>query len=571
MVVAADIPLPSRAEVAALVTLTIAGAVLRLAGLDGQSYWFDEAVTVQVVGGSLERVLDLLPESESTPPLYYLAAWLWSQAFGVGELGLRSLSAVVGTLTIVVGWAVGRYASPRAGLFAAALIAANPMLIWYSQEARAYELVALLGAASILMTLRFAARPGWRRAAAWAVVGAAALLTHYFAVFLLAAEIAFLFWRLPDARRLVIGAAALPFVTGLALIPLARSQEADGRTEWISATPLVDRGWEVIRELVTANTSPVVVTRPTPSSIAWLLALPAVAIGIYGLARARERMSPLVLGVPLVAGAALVIPFLMGVTPLDFFYDRNLIAAWPGVLVALAIGIAAVPRLGSAAVALLVAAGVVASIQIATDDERQRDDWRGAAERLGPSDRPRALVVRPDYAVAALRVYGRGANPVKPGTGVKEIVIVGEPPGRPPAPQLGEFRLAGTTRIQRMAVIRYAAPRLVRLDEQAIRLGGSGLYYEPSERATRWFAAAIPAAAILRGMLANPRNGSVRRDFKRLLADRGNLPAVPPEIPEARRVGTAFATALDAAETLLHAPTEAARVRLEAALRRLAV
>jgi hypothetical protein len=39
----------------------------------------------------------------------------------------------------------------RAGLMAAALAAVNPMLLWYSQEARAYSLLALLCAVSLLL------------------------------------------------------------------------------------------------------------------------------------------------------------------------------------------------------------------------------------------------------------------------------------------------------------------------------------------------------------------------------------------------------------------------------------
>ena len=42
----------------------------------------------------------------------------------------------------------------RAGLAAAALVAVNPMLLWYSQEARAYALFSLLTAVSLLYFVR---------------------------------------------------------------------------------------------------------------------------------------------------------------------------------------------------------------------------------------------------------------------------------------------------------------------------------------------------------------------------------------------------------------------------------
>ena len=46
--------------------------------------------------------------TESTPPLYYALAWLWAKLFGDGEVGLRSLSAIVGTLTVPLAYLTAR-------------------------------------------------------------------------------------------------------------------------------------------------------------------------------------------------------------------------------------------------------------------------------------------------------------------------------------------------------------------------------------------------------------------------------------------------------------------------------
>ena len=74
-------------RVIALAALTALAAVLRFATLDAQSFWFDEAVTVHLLQLDLGEMLERIPDSESTPPLYYLLAWLWSKAFGPGEVG----------------------------------------------------------------------------------------------------------------------------------------------------------------------------------------------------------------------------------------------------------------------------------------------------------------------------------------------------------------------------------------------------------------------------------------------------------------------------------------------------
>src|SRR3712207_6196961 len=129
-------------------------------------------------------MLSATPNSESTPPLYYVLAWFWTQLFGTGEVGVRSLSALVGTATIPVAYAIGaRAATPRAGLIAAALVAANPLLVWYSQEARTYALLVLLSALTVLALQRFADRESTARLAVWAALAAGAVAAHYFAMF----------------------------------------------------------------------------------------------------------------------------------------------------------------------------------------------------------------------------------------------------------------------------------------------------------------------------------------------------------------------------------------------------
>ena len=57
---------------------------------------------------NLSGLLHAIPDSESSPPLYYLLAWLWTHVFGTGEVGLRSFSALVGTAAIGVVWALAK-------------------------------------------------------------------------------------------------------------------------------------------------------------------------------------------------------------------------------------------------------------------------------------------------------------------------------------------------------------------------------------------------------------------------------------------------------------------------------
>ena len=62
-----------------LALICVAGAALRFATLDVQSLWFDEAVTAHLLRLGLAGLRHAIPDSESTPPLYYVLGWLWTQ------------------------------------------------------------------------------------------------------------------------------------------------------------------------------------------------------------------------------------------------------------------------------------------------------------------------------------------------------------------------------------------------------------------------------------------------------------------------------------------------------------
>jgi uncharacterized membrane protein len=89
-------------------------------------------------------------------------------------------------------WAAARLTLPeRSALIAAALVAFSPLLIWYSQEARAYALLALLTTLGLLFFLRALRHPGppaARDLALWSLCSLLALLSHYFALFPVAAQ-----------------------------------------------------------------------------------------------------------------------------------------------------------------------------------------------------------------------------------------------------------------------------------------------------------------------------------------------------------------------------------------------
>ena len=143
----------------------------------------------------------------------------------------------------------------RAGVLAAALVAVHPLLVWFSQEARAYALVGLFAALSLVGFLRVLERPDGRAWAAWAVPAALALATHYYAGFLVLAEAAWLVWRCPRDGRMALAAGGVA-ATALALAPLALAQRSTGNTAYIGEGSVSTRLVQVPKQLLTGYASP---------------------------------------------------------------------------------------------------------------------------------------------------------------------------------------------------------------------------------------------------------------------------------------------------------------------------
>jgi uncharacterized membrane protein len=447
--------------------LTALAAVLRFATLGVQAYHHDEIVTAsRVLRGSFGHAMDAVGFSESAPPLYYALAWAWTQLTGTGEFGLRSLSAVAGMATVPVAYLIGiELRGRRAGLMAAALVAVNPMLLWYSQEARAYALLTLLCAVSLLYCVR-ALRGGSRRRdfVLWGIASGLALASHYFAVFAIAIEAVWLLRRRGRDSAPGLGIVAL---FGLALAPLAIHQMSYGHAEWIANFSLGHRLWETAATFVSGETSDII-SRPERPALALLpLALALVALVLLALRGEHEdrRAAAIPLSLSL---AAVGIPMLLAIVSpsKDFLLARNVLPALVPLLIAIAIGLTLprARRFGTAIGAALLAYSLGLCVWASLSPDLQRPDWKSVAAEIGEPQAPRATVTWV-LGEASLRYYlSTGAIQVAPADGyewlVHEIDLVSDgrvPP--PPAGLLGPgFRETSTQQAGRLQIRHFELP-----------------------------------------------------------------------------------------------------------------
>jgi uncharacterized membrane protein len=455
--------------------LTVLGALLRFATLGVQPYHHDEVVTAsRVLRVGFGHAMDAVGFSESAPPLYYALAWIWTQVAGNGEWGLRSLSAVAGVATVPVAYLVGReLRGARAGVLAAALVAVNPMLLWYSQEARAYALLGLFCALSLLYCVRALQGGDRREFVWWGVFSALALATHYFAVFPLLAEVVLLAHR---RGRAILSGLWIVALAVVLLAPLAIHQMSYGHAEWIGKFSLGHRLAEAAITFAVGETGDIIgrAERVGPALLPLVLVAAALVLLLWR-GTGAERRSALV---PLaVAGTTVGVPLFLAIffTGKDFVLARNLFPAVVPLLigVAVALTLERARRLGHAIATVLLAYSLGFCVWASTDPDLQRPDWRAVADHLGKADGPRATVTWV-IGEAPLRWYltdgafqdkpSDGAIQLKPSEGydwlVREVDFVSlGPVPAPPLRLLGpRFREAAYERAGELYIRRYRVP-----------------------------------------------------------------------------------------------------------------
>jgi len=236
----ADELVTTRALVIAVLSATIVGAGLRFPYLASPELWVDESCTWYFACQASPfdfHTPHLLYENASR--LYYMLLAGWTAVFGETPWGLRSFSAVLGTLTIpLVALWLRSVAGNAPAALGAALAAVHPLHVYYSREARFYPLwmIELIG---LLWCAWLAVRTDrWRYWAGYAALALAALWTHYFTLFLAPAALilpllawpSHLRWRRWLLTNAVVAAVFAPWFVAV-VVPVS----GRGNADWVAA------------------------------------------------------------------------------------------------------------------------------------------------------------------------------------------------------------------------------------------------------------------------------------------------------------------------------------------------
>ena len=385
-----------------LVGLILAGLALRLAVPRG--IWLDEAISIHQARLSLHGLFRNLYYGDRQPPLYHLTLWVTIRAFGDSEFAVRLPSLIAGTLVIPVLYELGRELyDRRTGLIAAAFAAVSPLLIWYSQEVRMYEFVALFGLLALLTQLRVIRNGTMLNWAAYILATAALLWTHYFGLLLIGVQQLVFVGVLIHRKRsgepvkpLALGFAYSAAVLVMQLVPLlvfahhqyqvtsAAAGSPSGTYDYLSFySVLANMAWTLWGYQPDATT--------VLLAAMWPLFLLASLV-LLGRSGSRQTMS-------LAVGAIALVVLLIAVSAFDrsFFEVRNFLILVPLVLLLIARLVTGWIRQPRAQ--LLVAGGVALTMLVGLADQQLNKanprlfDFRGAIEDIKANAGPNSLIL----------------------------------------------------------------------------------------------------------------------------------------------------------------------------------
>lgn len=288
---------PARAGVlrmADLVGITvILAAAVALRFVTTSPMWLDEALTVNIARLPLGEIPGAL-RHDGHPPLYYFLLHGWMSLFGTSDLAIRSLAGIFGILTLPLTWLATRRLGGRAAAWSAVLLfGLMPFAVRYGTENRMYSLLMVLSLVGWLLAERTLVHPRRGLLVALAVVTAALLWTHYWALWLGLTAAIVLAWRWralrragePEAARAVawtLGALAAGFAAFLPWVPTLLYQGAHTGTPWAS------RSWPTtilavtIQDLGGGG-------KADSQLFGWFMVIAAL-VGVLGIALDRRRI-----------------------------------------------------------------------------------------------------------------------------------------------------------------------------------------------------------------------------------------------------------------------------------------
>lgn len=153
------------------------------------------------------------------PPFWRVLATTWVRLFGVDAGVVRFSSVLTLALALAFFTRIMRdLFDGRVVVLALVVLGTHTLVLYYGHELRPYAALLLWTNVLHFLYIRWLRKPGLRYALLYVLAGAAALYTHFFALYVIAAQVVALLVLVRPARGMYVRALALFALAGLAFI-----------------------------------------------------------------------------------------------------------------------------------------------------------------------------------------------------------------------------------------------------------------------------------------------------------------------------------------------------------------
>jgi uncharacterized membrane protein len=174
---------------------------LRLAFITQKNLWFDEVFSWHL---SLDSFYEIIVRTSNDihPPLFYFTLKIWNFVFGDSVAAMRLLSSLFTSSSVFFLYSISkRYLEPSKAMLVILLYSVSPLNLYYGQEVRMAAMNLFLNIGSVYFLLKLMDKPhDYHRifkekyAIPFVLFSVAAIYTHYFSFFILAAELLYIIY-----------------------------------------------------------------------------------------------------------------------------------------------------------------------------------------------------------------------------------------------------------------------------------------------------------------------------------------------------------------------------------------
>jgi len=386
-----------------MVSILLLGLSLRTVHLGSSSFWLDEVHSYERASQRSWQAMYEILRRKNHAPLYALLLHHWLE-IGTSEFVLRYLTVLLGVMTIAITYALGRELGTQLeAVLSGFIVAASPLHVYYSREARMYVLAGLLVTSSLYCLHKVTRSERARYWHGYVLCATLSLYTHYYSALTFIVTGAFVVtktviesdWRL--LRCLIIAHVSVTLLFAPWLPTFLFQLLHNDPLPWLSRPT-----WGFLHRTIARFYIHDTVLGVAYPAFAWALVL-VLAFPLLSLVNEKRRLpleprrDSLFTALCAIGPVTLAVGISLVIKPI--FFDRYFVLTAPIASIFLAQGVVrSVQFRWPIPVVCFVAVGILVSTHGVTTTQ-WKEDWRTAA-----------LVVRQDLGPQDILVFGTGMH-----------------------------------------------------------------------------------------------------------------------------------------------------------------